>query len=78
MFSLTSGTGSKPKLYRDPFKKEAFDSAVIYIGFHSKNPMSYKGKISFQRGDTQGEQSFHADDLPGLVQKMEAFMQSLD
>lgn len=78
MFSLTSGIGPKPILYTDPFKKESFASAAIYIGFHSKNPMSYRGRISFLKGDTQGEQSFNADDLPSLVQKMEAFMQSLD
>ncbi len=82
LFQLPGSTNSKPRLYVDPFKKDGFKSSIIFI---RKSPWSsdggkieYSSHIEFGRGETEGKQNFKADTLPELLQKMEAFMLSLD
>jgi len=77
LFSLP-GSDNKPKLYTDPFSKTSFKSSFIHIDRHYMDGrLTYDSKINFKKGDTEGTQKFSAPDLPTLLQKMEAFMNSL-
>lgn len=82
LFQLPGSSSSKPKLYVDPFKKNSFKGSIIFISkstWSSDNgKIAYSSHIEFQNGSTEGKQKFEADSLPELLQKMEAFMLSLD
>ena len=79
MFTIGSGKEEdKPKLYNDPFKKDSFKDAAIFIGYGSTNPISYSSQIRFIKENTEGQQKFQAKSLHDLLEKMESFMKSLD
>lgn len=74
-----SSPSNKPKLYTDPFAKNNFEGAVLWIrkGILSDD-FKFEADVTFKRGATTGKHEIVGKDFPDLVEKLNAFMNSLD
>lgn len=80
MFELPGRKDSnKPKLYIDPFAKKNFEGAILWVrkGLFDKN-FKFEADVTFKRGATTGKQEIVGKDFPDLVEKLNAFMNSLE
>lgn len=81
MFELPGSRNSnKPKQYIDPFNKSSFSRAFIHVSKSIWKPgtFEFEATIGFKKGDTSGEQKIKGESFPDLIEKVNAFMQSLD
>ncbi len=64
----------------DPFKKNGFSRACIFIHPPSqyRNHWKYEGEIDFRISKTSGTQEFEAENLDALLKQMQDFMNDLE
>jgi len=75
---LNKITGTAPTPYQNPFQKDNFVKANIYI-YSGKGGFlqGIGGAISFENGNSSGEQKFNATSLEDLFVQMKAFTDAL-
>lgn len=80
MFELfESKDSNKPKLHSDPFAKNNFEGAWLWIRKDLFNKsFRFEAEVTFKKGSTTGKQEIVGKDFPDLVEKLNAFMKSLD
>lgn len=69
---------SAASVLNDPFSKNCMVGLSTYCSVGYNGQWSYRGSVKFKNGDTEGEQSFKADSLNGLLVKMQAFVETLE
>lgn len=68
---------SAASVLTDPFKKQKMVSLSTHC-YCIYGSWTYTGRICFKSGDTEGEQKFKSDSLSSLLNKMQAFIETME
>lgn len=79
MEELNHGLGGKPlSVLKDPFLKNKITEVCTFMFHLNTTKPVIMGHIKFQNGNTNGQQDFTGNDFEELVDKMDAFVKTLD
>jgi hypothetical protein len=75
-----NGQEQRIKIHVDPFTKDSFVRATFFIrkDFMTAHGLTFRADVDFKRGSTEGCQKFEEKNFVDLVQKVEAFINSLE
>lgn len=78
IFTIKEEEKCKVDLYTNPFFKNCFNHACIWISRNYNGKIEYSSDMEFKNQYTEGKQRFKGENLAELVMKMDLFMKSLE